>query len=120
MESAIVAFVACPPEFALVDLHLPDGDGIGLARRLLRAGIPTRIVLTSTDVDSLPKEAVKGTHVCAVVSKEKLAEEDLGDLVHGSRSRGMYCTYSLVSALVPLPRRHTAPPSKSRYGARLV
>ncbi len=41
------------PSLALVDLNLPDGDGLELAREMIRRGIPV-IIVTSRPQDRIP------------------------------------------------------------------
>jgi CheY-like chemotaxis protein len=47
--TALPAAVALRPDAALVDIGLPDGDGIELARALLALPWPPRVILTSSD-----------------------------------------------------------------------
>ncbi|WP_461024391.1 response regulator [Thalassiella azotivora] len=56
---AVVRAAAVRPDLALVDLRLPDGDGIGLVRRLLHDQPDLRcVVLTSFDDDAARQEAL--------------------------------------------------------------
>jgi DNA-binding NarL/FixJ family response regulator len=52
VESAIAAASATRPEAALVDVGLPDREGIDLAHRLAALPWRPRVVLTSADSDA--------------------------------------------------------------------
>ena len=69
------------PDAVLVDVSLPDGDGIELARELAALEWAPRVVLTSTDVDI----ATDGIGVGIVfVAKENLPTAPLHRLVSGA------------------------------------
>jgi CheY-like chemotaxis protein len=82
--AAIAAADATRPHAALVDVGLPDGDGIELGKRLAALPWSPRVVLTSTDedlawaVDSAPE----GGGI-AFLPKEELAGEQLRRLLLG-------------------------------------
>src|SRR4051812_4807961 len=42
-----LALLESRPDFLILDLSLPDGDGRDVLERLRRAGLPTRVVVTS-------------------------------------------------------------------------
>src|SRR5215212_12095924 len=48
-REAIAAIEALQPDAVLLDVHLPDGDGPELARRLSPDGWGPRVLLTSSD-----------------------------------------------------------------------
>jgi DNA-binding NarL/FixJ family response regulator len=52
VAAAVVAAVEWRPDSALVDVGLPDGDGISLAGELAALAFPPRVILTSSDVDA--------------------------------------------------------------------
>jgi DNA-binding response OmpR family regulator len=58
--SARVAAIALRPDAALVDVCLPDGNGIELARELAGLDWSPRIVLTSTDAGIVADAADNG------------------------------------------------------------
>jgi len=49
--SGLAAITRQAPEYALIDVYLPDVDGIELARRVLRRLPHLKVLLTSTDSD---------------------------------------------------------------------
>src|SRR4051794_28281936 len=59
VASAMSAALQLRPGAALVDVGLPDGDGITLARALSELPWQLRIVLTSTDPDAASPEDVR-------------------------------------------------------------
>jgi DNA-binding NarL/FixJ family response regulator len=61
------------PDAALVDVDLPDGDGITLAGALAALPWEPRIVLTSVDPDAAAPEEVRRSGALAFLSKDKLA-----------------------------------------------
>jgi DNA-binding NarL/FixJ family response regulator len=52
VAAATAAALDLRPDAALVDVGLPDGDGITLAGKLTAMPWPLRVVLTSTDADA--------------------------------------------------------------------
>jgi DNA-binding NarL/FixJ family response regulator len=81
-ESAIATANATRPEAALVDVGLPDREGIDLAYQL--AGLPwrPRVVLTSTDRDAVGAiDAREGRNKLPFVPKEDLANAPLRRLL---------------------------------------
>ena len=69
---------ASRPDAVLVDVGLPDRDGIDLANELTELPWRPRVVLTSSDKDALMAiEARDGAHRLRFVAKEELASESL-------------------------------------------
>ena len=65
------------PDAVLLDVHLPDGDGMGLARELMAAWPELRVVLTSSDPDAeAAADAIEGVRF---VAKTDLALVDLAE-----------------------------------------
>lgn len=60
------------PDAVLVDVNLPDGDGVAVAERLSATG-GCRVVLTSSDRDAAPDRLVRSSGAAGFVSKEDLA-----------------------------------------------
>jgi CheY-like chemotaxis protein len=66
------------PDAALVDIGLPDGDGIELAYQLSEMPWKPRVVLTSSDSDGfLAAEARERPHRLPFIAKEELASDRL-------------------------------------------
>jgi DNA-binding NarL/FixJ family response regulator len=56
VAAAMVAARELRPDSALVDVGLPDGDGISLAGALRALPRPPRVILTSSDADAAGAE----------------------------------------------------------------
>jgi CheY-like chemotaxis protein len=65
------------PDAALVDIDLPDGDGITLAGVLAALPWKPRIVLTSVDPDAAPPDEVRRSGAYGFLSKDKLTNDSL-------------------------------------------
>jgi DNA-binding NarL/FixJ family response regulator len=61
----------------VLDVHLPDGDGIWLATRLSADGNGPRVLLTSSDPDAVTVRALKECGATGFVAKTDLASADL-------------------------------------------
>jgi len=73
-SSAIAAANRMRPDAALVDVGLPDRDGIDLAYELAALPWRPRVVLMSTDRDAVTGiDARQGTETLPFVPKEQLA-----------------------------------------------
>ena len=68
----LVLASAVYPDAVLLDVNLPDGEGLALAARLTAAGGP-RVLLTSSDPRSAPDHLVRGSGAVGFVAKEDLA-----------------------------------------------
>jgi chemotaxis response regulator CheB len=73
---ALVARLA--PDALLLDVHLPDRDGIDLALELLAASPCPRVLLTSSDPSIARRSAAAGL---AFVAKEDLSDAPLRQLL---------------------------------------
>jgi CheY-like chemotaxis protein len=65
------------PNAALVDVQLPDVDGLALARALAESDSDLRIILTSTDPTLVSARALAASPAFAFVPKDNLAITDL-------------------------------------------
>ena len=74
---ALVAAKLASPDAALVDVQLPDTDGLVVARTLRETGNGLRVILTSTDPTLVPEAALAESPALAVVPKAELAVTDL-------------------------------------------
>jgi DNA-binding NarL/FixJ family response regulator len=86
VEAAISAAGALRPDAVLVDVGLPDGDGIALARELAALPWRPRVVLTSTNAEAATPSEVSGSGAAAFVPKDELPTVALDELL-GSRPR---------------------------------
>ncbi len=75
------------PDAALVDVGLPDGDGVALARELVALPWRPRVLLTSTDPEAASPEALRLSGAVAFVAKDELPDGAL-DRLRGARPGG--------------------------------
>jgi CheY-like chemotaxis protein len=81
VATATEAALAMRPGAVLVDVGLPDGDGIALARWLTGMPWEPRVVLTSTDPDAASPEDVRSSGAHAFVPKDELPDAPLRRLL---------------------------------------
>jgi DNA-binding NarL/FixJ family response regulator len=81
--AAIVAAGALRPDGVLVDVGLPDRDGIALARELAALPWRPRVVLTSSDADAATASDVLASGAQAFVPKDQLPNVALHELLRG-------------------------------------
>jgi DNA-binding NarL/FixJ family response regulator len=81
--SAVVAARETHVSAALVDINLPDGDGIHLSRELAALPWAPRVVLISGDVDA--GRAARASDAFGFVAKDELADGRLVSLLSGQR-----------------------------------
>jgi DNA-binding NarL/FixJ family response regulator len=72
VAAAIAAAHELKPDAVLVDVGLPDGDGVTLARELVALPWRPRVILTSTDPHITRAEDVRRSGACAFVAKDEL------------------------------------------------
>jgi DNA-binding NarL/FixJ family response regulator len=84
VSAAMSAARALEPDAALVDVDLPDGDGVALARALSLLPFSPRIVLTSTDPDAASADDVRRSGAGAFVPKVDLPTAPLVQLLAGA------------------------------------
>jgi DNA-binding NarL/FixJ family response regulator len=82
-EQALDAARRLRPDAALVDVQLPDTNGLALARRLAESDPGLRIVLTSTDPTLVAPAALAESGALAFVPKDELAVTDLSAWLDG-------------------------------------
>ncbi len=75
------------PQAALVDVGLPDGDGVALARVL--AGLPwsPRVVLTSSDRDATTDADARSVGAAGFIVKDEILSSQLSLLLTGRAGR---------------------------------
>jgi DNA-binding NarL/FixJ family response regulator len=81
LETALEVAHALRPDAALVDIGLPDGDGLTLARHLSALPWRPRVVLTSTDPDAASPEDLRHSGAAAFVAKHELPNAPLERLL---------------------------------------
>jgi CheY-like chemotaxis protein len=72
------------PSAFLVDVELPDGDGVTLARQLAMFPWRPRVVLTSTNPDITSQEEARDAGALAFVNKADLPNAPLARLLGGA------------------------------------
>jgi DNA-binding NarL/FixJ family response regulator len=81
--AAIVAAGALRPDAVLVDVGLPDRDGISLAHELVALPWRPRVVLTSSDAEAATTSDVRRSGAEAFVPKDQLPNAALSHLLGG-------------------------------------
>jgi two-component system nitrate/nitrite response regulator NarL len=82
--AAIAAARELRPDVLLVDVGLPDRDGITLARELTALPWGPRVVLTSSNRDAAGPSDLRRSGASAFVPKEDLPGASLRDLLTGT------------------------------------
>jgi DNA-binding NarL/FixJ family response regulator len=72
VATGLAAAVALQPEALLVDVGLPDGDGIDLARQLVALPWQPLVVLTSVDPDAASADDVRRSGANGFAPKDQL------------------------------------------------
>ena len=88
IREALENVAAVRPDAVLVDVGLPDGDGVTLARRLAALPWHPRVVLTSSDRDATTHEAALEAGAVGFVAKDDLPDAALADLLTGGPEPG--------------------------------
>jgi DNA-binding NarL/FixJ family response regulator len=69
------------PDAALVDIGLPDGDGVTLSRQLAALPWRPRVLLTSSDRDAASPENARDAGAVGFVAKDDLPDASLAQLL---------------------------------------
>jgi DNA-binding NarL/FixJ family response regulator len=77
VAAAMAAAHELRPEAVLVDIGLPDGDGVALARTLTALPWHPRVVLTSSDPEAASDDDVRASGAGAFVPKDDLPNAPL-------------------------------------------
>jgi DNA-binding NarL/FixJ family response regulator len=88
VEAATRAANTLRPESALVDVGLPDGDGVTLAGMLASLPWRPRIVLTSSDPDATTPADARSVGAASFIAKDDLPESGLRALLTGHGEPG--------------------------------
>jgi DNA-binding NarL/FixJ family response regulator len=78
---AVAVARALQPDSALVDIELPDRDGIALARELVALPWRPRVLLTSIDADAASPEDVRRSGASGFVHKAELPSAALARML---------------------------------------
>lgn len=98
---------ALRPDIVLLDLQLPDGDGLALARDLVRLPRPPRVVVLSARQDSAVLHAASEPHVAGLLWKSDDTLEQLPSAIETVSRGGKYYPPEVRDAL----RRFRADPN---------
>jgi DNA-binding NarL/FixJ family response regulator len=83
VAAAMAAAESLRPEAVLVDVGLPDGDGVTLAGELTALPWRPRVLLTSTDPDAASDDDVRTSGAVAFIPKDDLPGAPLRALLAG-------------------------------------
>jgi DNA-binding NarL/FixJ family response regulator len=78
--AAVVAISALKPSAVLVDVGLPDRDGLSLSRELVALPWRPRVLLTSTNPEAATSDEVAASGAAGFVAKDELPNAPLYDL----------------------------------------
>ena len=81
VSAALAAATEVEPKAVLVDIELPDGNGVDLAQRLMALPWQPHVVLTSIDADGASEDEVRRSGARAFVHKADLPNAPLGELL---------------------------------------
>src|SRR5690349_7023400 len=84
VAAALAAAARLEPSAILLDVELPDGDGVTLARELAALPWRPRIVLTSIDGEITTTVEAQRAGARAFVHKAELPNAPLGELLGGA------------------------------------
>jgi DNA-binding NarL/FixJ family response regulator len=87
VEAARRAAADLRPESALVDVGLPDGDGVALARVIAALPWAPRVVITSSDPDATTDEDARSIGAAGFIAKDNLPGSLLRSLLTGTGER---------------------------------
>ena len=73
------------PDGILLDVNLPDGDGLDLAAELCAARPAIRVLLTTTNEQAVPARAVEHSGAAGFVGKRDLVSANLAGYFERSR-----------------------------------
>lgn len=88
VAEAIAVAAARRPDAVLVDVALPDGDGLALARQLAALPWRPRIVLTSSDPDATTHHDALDVGAVGFVAKDELPDGSLKRMLAGGGEPG--------------------------------
>jgi DNA-binding NarL/FixJ family response regulator len=81
VAAAMAAAHELRPDAVLVDIGLPDGDGVALARALTALPWRPRVVLTSSDPEAASEDDVRASGAGGFVPKDDLPNAPLVGLL---------------------------------------
>jgi DNA-binding NarL/FixJ family response regulator len=88
VSEALEVVPALRPDAVVVDVGLPDGDGVTLARRLAALRWRPRVLLTSSDRDATTHDAALDAGAVGFIAKDDLPDASLAKLLARGDERG--------------------------------
>jgi DNA-binding NarL/FixJ family response regulator len=82
--AAVAAAAELRPSAVLVDVELPDGDGVALAEQLVALPWRPRVVVASSDPEATSSEAVQRFGAVGFMAKEDLPDAPLAAMLAGT------------------------------------
>ena len=76
-QEAVAECRRLAPDAVLLDVRLPDGNGVALVSTLRDVPAPPTVVLTSSDPAAAPPERLRNSGASGFVPKSQLANSDL-------------------------------------------
>jgi DNA-binding response OmpR family regulator len=76
-EEGLAEFTRLQPDAVLIDVRLPDRNGVNLAAELCAGSRQTSVLLTSTDAGSVTDETLRRSGANGFVPKTELTRTDL-------------------------------------------
>jgi DNA-binding NarL/FixJ family response regulator len=83
-EAALSSAKRTRPDAILLDIVLPDGDGVALARELTALSWEPRVLLTSTSADTAASQEIDRSGAVGFVPKNELPGAPLERLLGGA------------------------------------
>jgi CheY-like chemotaxis protein len=83
VAEALAQAATLRPDFVLVDIGLPDGDGFSLTEQLVAMPWAVRVVLISSDADRASVQAAQRAGADSFVPKDELSGIALRELIDG-------------------------------------
>jgi CheY-like chemotaxis protein len=83
VAAALAAVSEMRPDAALVDVGLPDGDGVTLAAAIAALPWRTRVLLTSSDADATDDRAARHAGAVGFIVKDRLPDGSVRALLAG-------------------------------------
>lgn len=105
---ALALIAALHPDVALLDVRMPNVDGLAVLRQLRAAGSPVRVLLISGSDDSETAHEAIGQGAAGFLSKDA-EEEEIADAILAVASGQSVLSSALQSGVLDLIRKNRGP-----------